>query len=237
MNAVVLGFLIINFVVIYLVFMGTGKLVMSKVPKKWSFRLLGIYGTLLLLSPFVMVFGDEAPYQRVDVIDESLYWSMDIEEWELEDLLENGSHVLLDQRKISIEDREFTEQKPLIINGSGIEIDHGFSIVVEMTEDLSEIEMTQLMLPATVNAIDVSQLFNPWQWSMTGKEVQVKVPKTNIELHILEPLPMFFHFQKEKEAVPNEFSITSGGIIQWMRIPAGIPVEFRNIELERMISD
>ncbi|SFH98291.1 hypothetical protein SAMN05192551_1053 [Tindallia magadiensis] len=241
MNVVVLGVLIINFVVIYLVFMGSGKLVMNKVPKKWSFRLLGLYGMLLLLSPLVMVFGDEAQYHNSDVIDESLYWATDIEEWVLEDLMENGLHFLLDQREISIEDKNFTEKEPLIINGSGIDHDHGFSLVVEMTEDVSEIQMTQLMLPATVNAIDVSRFVNPWQWSMTGKEVQVKVPPTRIELHILEPLPMYFHFQEEKEEVSSgfsaTFSATSGGTIQWMRIPAGIPVEFRNIEPERMISD
>ncbi|RQD69435.1 MAG: hypothetical protein D5S00_06845 [Tindallia sp. MSAO_Bac2] len=233
----VAGIAIINLALLYLLFFGTGKLIMGRMPKKCSFVLMGIYGTLLLLSPLVLVFGDAANYETVDMEDEYYLWAMGIEEWTLEDLLADEQLFLLDQKEIKMPEENFSETEPLIISGVDIDFKHGFSTVLEATDEVTGIEITQIMQPAAVNGIDISKHVNPWQWSMVGKELQGKAPLTEIEMYILTPVPTFYHFQREKEDNRfRGFSFISGEVVQWIRIPKEIPVEFRGIEPDRIIS-
>ncbi len=234
-------YLIINLVIFALVGIA-GVLVLRsigrRVSKKLSVRLIGLYTVVLLLSPILAGFIVEEVERKEPVDVPEYYYEQVFENYEernLEDLQQDEYLRQLTVSEIPVDMESFSEDSPLWIASS----DHGelytYHLIIEVTDTVDQVVITQFVQRFFVDSIDISKQFIPWSWSIADKKLQAKVPEVKINLYSLSPTKIAFHFDgslseilQEQQTLGQSFGpAPREGMIQWIQIPEELEFYYR----------
>ena len=231
-------FLVINLVVVALIAIAgvfACKFIGRRVSKKLSIRLIALYTLALLLSPIMAGFIGQDVNERKDPIEVPPYhFEKVLEDYEnlnLEDLQEDEFLHQLAVTEISGDANDFPKGSSLMIRSSQFAYNHLNNLIIEVTDAVDSIVITQFNQRFIVDNLDITQEFNSWDWTIKNQELRAEIPQTKIQFNNLSPSSLAFHFDKElSKSIQDSFNfgfIPYENTIQWIQIPEGMDFQHR----------
>jgi len=241
---------LVSLIILVLVARGIYKLAKSRGSTKMAIKLMVLYGFLLALSPVVAAIVLQDSQGPAPVPVPPFYFQTVLESDEnvtLSGLLEDENLHLLEVTRVAADPQDFSPERPLRIATRYKEHDDGYygyqyQMVVEVTAEVDRVEITQLIQRIFINDVEISGEFIPWTWTVAEDQLRPFIHPTEIIHHQVSPHPHLFHFAKDKPVSLTRFphenlstSITTGGVIQWIRVPADLPFEIQGPAPHRFI--
>lgn len=241
---------VLSLIILVLMARGIYKLARSRGSIKTAMKLMILYSFLLALSPVAAAFVLNGSQGPVPVPVPPFYYQTVLEKNEyvtLSDLLEDEKLHLLEVTGVAADHQNFSLEHPLRIATRHKEHDDGYQfyqyqVVVEITEEVDRVEITQLIQRIFINDVEVSGEFSPWTWTVDKNQLRPVIHPTEIVHYQVSPHPHLFHFEKDKPVslagFPHESLSTSMGtvgVVQWIRLPADLPFEIQGPAPHRFI--
>ena len=225
-------FLIINLIIIVALFKLISRFIRPRFSRGVAFKVFLAYSVVLLISPLIVTFAlDFSPDPDEVVEAPEFYYGRVLEDYEnrtLEGLKEDEYLLLTDETLIPADVMEFSDEQPLRFSTRHQQNDYAFHVIVEVTDRVEDIVVTQFHQRATLNDIEITDQMVPWRWTVTGNRLQAEIPQIEINMYVVSPVRHYFHFDREHTFRGNHFHtmFPDIGSIQWIQIPADLPFEY-----------
>lgn len=225
----------------------------QKISTKLSIRIMGIYGLILLFSPFLAAFATD-PIDDDDSISETpdFYYQEILENYEKHNLkdLKNDKYLsILKETIIQIPTDNFSEEDPFVISTTGMNVDgwydreYGYTMIVERSDEVDNLVITQFHQRAFIQGYEVTQGFEPWTWLLEDwrqddGRLKAVLNRSEINLFTLIPLPFAFQFDEDTPRDGfggNQVPSLAVGTINWIQIPEDLSIRFQGSEPHRLI--
>ena len=241
------------FILLLVLIVFLGRFFGKKISTKLSLQLMGVYGVILLLSPFLSAFATD-PVNEDDGITETpdFYYQDILEDYEnynLQDLKNDDYLSILKETVFGIPTENFSEEDPFVISTSGLNVDgwydreYGYTMIVERSDEVEAVVITQFQQRAFIQGYEVTQGFEPWTWTLDDwrqddGRLKAVLNRSEINLFTLTPPPFAFQFDENIHSDRfggSQVPTLNVGTINWIQIPEDLPFRFQGSEPHRLI--
>lgn len=218
--------LLIFLLFILLLSAGILKFVGRRISKKLSVRIMAVYVVLLVLSPLIA----EVTVEGISSTEESgkvprFYYQDVLENYQnqnLEALREDPKLHLVETSEIPVDINDYSKENPMVITSTNRGQEYGHYMVVEPTDKVDSIIVTQFTQRVFVDHVDISKMFVPWNWTLRSGELRASIQQMNVDLYLHTPPYLSFHFEPGYSVSPldaYDFTFPSYSTVQWIQVP------------------
>ena len=225
--------LLIFLIFILLLSAGILKFVGRRISKKLSIRIMIVYVVILILSPMIAEFTVEG----IDSTEESrkvprFYYEDVLDDYQNQSVkaLEEDRYLqIVETSEISVDIDAYSKENPMAITSNHRGQEYGHYIVVEPTENIDSIIVTQFSQRFFIDHVDLSTMFDPWNWSLSSGELRANIQQMDVALYLQTPPYLAFHFESGyhiSSLSAHDFTFPYYSTIQWIQVPKDLEFHY-----------
>ncbi len=225
----------------------------KKISTKLSIRLMGVYGMILLLSPFLAAFATDTVDKDDGITETPDFYYQEILEnygnYSLENLQNEEYLKVIKETELRVSTESFSDDDPFVISTTGLNVDgwydrdYGYTMIVERSDEVENIIITQFQQRGFIQGYEVTQGFEPWTWTLDhwgqgAGRLKATLNRSEISLFTLTPPPFAFQFDEgiaSDRFGGSQVPSLNVGTINWILIPEDLPIRFQGSEPHRLI--
>ena len=225
-------FLLINLMIIYGLFKLISRVIQPRFTRGVAFKVFLVYSVVLIMSPLIAAFALDLESAPEDVIDTpKFYYSEVLQDYQnrtLEGLKKDAYLKMTEETRIPLDAVNQAGDGTLLISSAHQGNDYSFHQILEVTDEVEEIVITQFQQRAHLHGIDITEQLTPWRWAVTGNRLQAEILPTDIDMHVVFPIRHYFHFDRDHTLSDTHFTTVFPNIgnIQWIQIPQELPFDY-----------